>query len=292
MNHNAVKNEILTGQWAMSPEGFFLLGNIIKSITSGEFVEHKKVEAIDALSFFNESSQQIRPRDISEIPEGSVAVVNLVGPIMRYGSYYALGAEEVVAQFDFIENHSNILGSVLNTNGPGGSVDSINPFKDFAKRKKKPIIGLMNASLSMHRWIPDVICDYQMAENNLTARMGSVGIVSAYTDAEKYYAKMGIIFEEVYPLESLHKSEIWRTMKKDKKKGKEMLRKQHLSPLAIAFQNDVKAAHPNLLLSEEGVITGRTFGADDAVRINMIDSIGSMQEAMDRVRMLAEVSSI
>lgn len=292
MNHNAVKNEILSGQWAMSPEGFFLLGTIIKSITSGEYIEHKKVEAIDALSFFNENSQQIRPRDVSEIPEGSVAVVNMVGPIMRYGSYYSLGAEDVVAQLDFVENQKNILGSVLNTNGPGGSVDSINPFKAFAKRKKKPIVGLMNASLSMHRWIPDVICDYQIAENNVTARMGSVGVVSTWTDVEKYYADMGIFFEEVYPPESPYKNEISRAMKKDKKKGKEMLRTQHLSPMAIKFQDDVKAAHPNLLLTEEGVIKGRTFSADDAVRINMIDGIGSIEDAMARVRMLSEVYSI
>ena len=70
-------------------------------------------------------------------------------------------------------------------------------------------------------------------------------------------------------------------------KGKELLRTQHLSPMAIKFQNAVKAAHPNLL-EEEGVLTGRTFSADDSIRVGFINGKGNMKDAMQVAKALAE----
>ena len=291
MTPNIILNEIMTSQWMMSRDGFFQLATVIKSITEGNFKDKPKVDAINALTFFNEDQVRIYPRSVAEIPEGTIAKVNLIGPIMRYGSWWVLGADEIVSQLVFADNTPNIIGTLLYVNGPGGTVNSINPFKDFAKTKKKPIIGLMDASLSMHRWIPDVVCDYQMADNTITSRFGSIGVVASWMDATKYYEDLGIKIEEVYPDESKHKNEIWRTMKKNPKKGKEMLKKMQLSPLAIAFQNDVKKAHPNLL-KEEGVLTGRTFTAEDAVRIGMINSIGTITDAINKLKMMAEMSSI
>src|SRR5690606_21666990 len=128
----------------------------------------------------------------------------------------------------------------------GGSVAAIPPFLDFAKRKRKPIVGLCDASLSLHRWIPDAVCDYQIAENDICARFGSVGVVSSWMDATKYYEEMGVKIHEVYPKESEHKNEVWRMIQEDEEKGKQLLRDQHLSPMAIKFQDAVRKAHPNL----------------------------------------------
>ena len=61
--------------------------------------------------------------------------------------------------------------------------------------------------------------------------------------------------------------------------------------MAIKFQEAVKAAHPNLI-EEEGVLTGRTFGTEDAIRIGMINKQGNMIEAMQVANALAEAYSI
>ena len=106
-------------------------------------------------------------------------------------------------------------------------------------------------------------------------------------DATKYYEELGIKIHEVYPKESAHKNEVWRLMQEDEEKGKELLRTQHLSPMAIKFQNAVKAAHPNLL-EEEGVLTGRTFSADDSIRVGFINGKGNMKDAMQVAKALAE----
>ena len=287
-----VLNEILTGQWLMSFSGLLQLGHFFKTITANDASESKETDrSANLLSIYNENYERIAPRNVSEIPEGSVAMINAIGPMMKYGNYWMLGANEIIAQLDFVNNLQNISAIVIYIDGPGGAVSAISPFIDFAKRKKKPIVALCDASLSLHRWIPDAIADVQMADNNISARFGSIGVVSSWMDATKYYEEMGVKIYEVYPEESKHKNEVWRAIQEDEEKGKQMLRDMHLSPMAKQFQAAVRKAHPNLL-EEEGVLTGRTFSADDAVRLNMINRVGSIKEAMQVAKALAEAHKL
>ena len=292
LDNQSVLNEILTGHWLISHSGLLQLGHFFKTVSKGKAPKSKKTDRSEnLLSFYNENYERIAPRNIAEIPEGSIAVVNIIGPLMKYGGYWMLGANEIIYQLDFVNNLPNVSAIIVVVDGPGGSVSAIAPFIEFSKRKKKPIVAVCDASLSLHRWIPDAIADYQMADNNISARFGSIGVVSSWMDATKYYEAMGVKLQEVYPEESEHKNEIWRAIQEDEEKGKEMLRKMHLSPMAQKFQAAVKQAHPNLL-EEEGVLSGRTFGADEAVRLNMINRVGSIKEAMQVAKALAEAYSL
>lgn len=292
VDNRTVLNEILTGQWLISYSGLLQLGHLFTNLDpKAETDSKEKDRSAQLLSFYDKDYNAIRPGNSSEIPEGSIAVVNIVGPMTKYSSWWMLGANEIIYQLDFLNNVSNVAAIVVYVDGPGGSVAAIPAFIDFAKRKKKPIVALCDASLSLHRWIPDAIADYQMAENNICARFGSVGVVSSWMDAKKYYEEMGVKVHEVYPDESAHKNEIWRAIQDDEEKGKQMLKTMHLSPMAQKFQEAVRAAHPNLK-EEEGVLTGRTFGTDDAIRIGMINKQGNMMEAMQVAKALAEAYSI
>jgi len=292
LDNRTVLNEILTGHWFMSYAGLLQLGFMIHKIESNSSAKQKQQDRSDSLlSFYNDSYQRIAPKMVSEIPEGSIAVVNIVGGMMKYGSEWMLGANEVVYQLDFLNNTKNVAAIVVYVDGPGGSTAAISPFIDFAKRKRKPIVALCDTSLSLHRWIPDAIADYQMADNNISALFGSVGVMSSWMDAKKYYENLGITFHAEYPDESPHKNELHRAIEEDEEKGKKMLRDKHLSPMAQKFQAAVRAAHPNLK-EEEGVLTGRTFGTDDAIRIGFINKQGNMMEAMQVAKALAEAYSI
>ena len=291
IDNNTVLNEIMNDQWLMSHSGLVKLHYLINNLKTVAKSSSDEKEERQLLSFYNEDYVRISPRSIEEIPEGTTATINIVGPMAKYSSWWMLGANEVIWQLDFLNNIQNVKAIICYIDGPGGSVAAIPSFIDFAKRKKKPIVALCDASLSLHRWIPDAIADYQMADNDISARFGSVGVVSSWMDATKYYEDMGVKIHEVYPDESKHKNEVWRAIQEDEKKGKEMLKKMHLSPMAIKFQEAVKAAHPNLL-EEEGVLTGRTFGTEDAIRIGMINKQGNMMEAMQIASALAEAYSI
>ncbi|MDC7994454.1 S49 family peptidase [Altibacter sp. HG106] len=290
LTNSQVLHEIMHEEWLMNFSSWLQLRDYMeKVVASGAQQSRKKQEGVTALDFYSDDLKKIRPERISDIPEGSVAVVKMVGPMMKYWSWWFQGADEVVAQLDFANDLQNIACIIAVIDGPGGAVSAIPPFIDFARRKKKPIVALMDQSLSLHRWIPDAIADHQMADNDIVSRFGSIGVMSSWMYLGKYYEDLKIVMEEVYPEESKHKNEVWRLYKEDPEKGKALLRKMRLAPMAQKFQGAVKAAHPNLI-EEEGVLTGRTFSAEDAVRINMIDSIGNMEEAMSMGLALAELS--
>lgn len=286
----AIITEIIHGQWLMSQQGLLRFREIMESFKNGQPQIKEEDRKSKMLSIYNEDLQRINPRDTSEIPEGSIGVVNCIGVLMKYGSWWTWGADEIVYQLDFLNNLQNVTAIILVVDGPGGSVAALPPFMDFAKRKRKPIVGWCDASLSLHRAIPDVVCDYQLAQNDFCAKFGSVGVVSSWRDFSKYHEDLGIVDHEVYADESSHKNEIWRKLKEDEKAGKQMLKDRELSPMALQFQDIVKKAHPNLI-QEEGVLSGRVFGADEAIRLNMINGKGSLEDAMRIAKGFAEVYS-
>ena len=279
-------DEMVKGEWLMSLRHLYAYKHHLTSLNTPAVKERKAPEAL--MGFFTEGGQRLAPRNSSEIPEGSIAMIPVRGAMVKYWNWYWQSAEEVVSQLDWANNHPNIKAIILDIDGPGGSVSSIPLFLDFATRKRKPVIALMDNSLSLHRWIPDAVADYQIASNTISARCGSVGVVSSWLDVTKYYEDMGIFEKSVYPEESAHKNEIWRKMKEDEEAGKQLLADRHLRPTAIAFKAAVKAAHPNLL-EEEGVLSGRTYGAEDALRIGFIDAIGNLDAAMQMANILTEV---
>jgi protease-4 len=288
LSNVTVLNAILTDQWLMSHTGLLQMGHFFKSITEkGEASKSEADRSEGLLNFYNDDDERIHPSNIGEIPEGSIAHIRMIGPMMKYGNWWMVGADEIIWQLDFVNRLQNVVAIVVEIDGPGGAVSAIPPFIEFAKRKNKPIVALCDSSLSLHRWIPDAIADYQMADNNISARFGSVGVVSSWMDISKYYEELGVKIFEVYPEESEHKNEIWRTIQDDEEKGLQMLREMHLSPMAIQFQDAVKKAHPNLV-EEEGVLTGRTFSTEDAIRVGMINKQGSMKEAMQIAKALAD----
>ena len=287
MNINTLLYELTHSEWLMDLR---YIHQLKASITKLGEPKGKEKEEPKIISFFNEDFSEIRPREIADIPKGSIAVINVVGGMMKYRNWYMQGADQVIRELDFANNLSNISAIVMIGDGPGGAVSAIPLFIEFAKRKRKPIVTIFDTSLSLHYWIPCAISDHMMASNTISSRFGSVGVVNSWTDLSGYWESLGIKEHEVYPEESKHKNEIWRKLKENEKDGKKMLIERHLKPIALKFQAGVKLARPNLV-EAEGVLTGRTFGSEEALEYRMIDSIGTMQEAMQKAQMLAEIST-
>lgn len=286
--HAAVLSQLLTDQWLMSYEQLMhLVAHMHRLTSAGDTLEREEKPIIESMNFYNEDMQRINPGSVGDIPQGSIAEVKIVGPLMKYWNWYYQGADEVVAQLDYANRLTNVSAIIANIDGPGGQASAIPPFIEFGKRKQKPVIALIDRSLSLHKWVADAIADHQMADNNITARIGSIGVVSSWVNAKKYYEEMGIIFEEVYSDLSGHKNEFWRLFEQDPEKAKELLRERELNPMAKQFQDFVRSKHQNLKEDTEGLLTGRTFNAEDAVSHGIIHSIGNMKQAMLLAQTLA-----
>lgn len=290
INHLAL--EIQRGLWAISPEALNVFGPLAYQIVTGTnelTTENMKPES--CLAFYDSNLSRIKPdKDgFHEIPEGSIAVVDMIGVLVKYGDWCTYGAEDIVLALEIADNHPNIIGTILKIDGPGGSVSSVGPFVEFGKNKKKPIVGLYDQACSAHLWTMLAVCDHVMADNNISSQIGSIGVVLSWVDNKKYLEGLGYEFHEVYPEESKHKNEAVRLAMEGKY---DMIKNEMLSPMAIQFQNYVKSKRPNLKTNVSGVLTGKTFFAEEALELGFIDSIGSMKAAREMITILSEMNTI
>ena len=293
MKVNNLISEIIRGQWLMQPQYLSGMGHIVSKILAGEDVEFNGVQN-SLIKLYDRNGDMIQGEYLTNgwgqivkagftIPEGSYAMVNMMGPVIKYGDMCTYGADEIVSALNNVNSLANIKGIIMNIDGPGGAVSAIGPFLQFAKNKQKPIVGLIDMAASLHYWTAVSVCDYLMVDNNVSSMVGSVGVVVSFADTKPYYEEMGIKFHEIYPPESKDKNLSFR---KALEGDYDTIIAEHLSPIAQKFQNAVRAGRPNLK-EADGVLSGRTFFAEEALEYGMIDGIGDLQAAMNIVDRLA-----
>lgn len=268
----------------MQPQYVAGMGHIVSQILAGEEVSFDRYTDM-LTTIVGPERETIRTDEDGniDIPDGSYAIVNMKGPVIKYGDWCNWGADEITRALYKMNSIPAIKGIILDTDGPGGSVSAIGPFLEFAKNKQKPVVALIDMAASLHYWTTVAVSDHMMVDNNVSAMVGSVGVVISFADTKPYYEEKGIVFHEIYPPESEDKNLSFRNaLDGDYKK----IIEEHLSPLARKFQNAVRSGRPNLK-EKEGVLTGKTFYAEEALDLGMIDSIGSMTAAMDEVDRLA-----
>lgn len=287
MKVNPLLMDVARGEWFMSFSGMQVFAPIAHKILTGQEVvlEHNEPKAF--FSIVDDNGKKVSPdaNGVINAPKGSVAIVNMIGPVLKYGDWCTYGADEIVKALWLSDQNPNVLGTVVYQDGPGGAVSAAGPFVDFGIRKTKRVEVVADQSASLHYWAACAMGDHISADNNISAMFGSVGIVTSFADNRKYLENLGYVFHEIYPDESQHKNEAFRLALEGKY---DLIKKEHMSPIAIQFQNAVRAARPNLK-EEVGVLTGKTFGADKALEYGMIDSIGNISDAIQRIHVNAEL---
>jgi protease-4 len=285
MKINKLINELAKGTWCIEPSALDVWGVFVAKLLARENVT-SPLEKLDALvNIYDQKANRLQMQEGQKIPKGSVAVVDMIGPMIKYGDWCTYGADEIANALYALDENQNVEAIILNIDGPGGSVSAIAPFVDYGKNKTKPVVALYDQCCSAHLYSAYAMADHVMAVNDISATIGSIGVMVSWKDNREYLEKQGYKFHEVYPAESEHKNEAFRLALEG---NYDMIKEEMLSPLAINFQKAVKKARPNLI-EEKGVLTGKTFFANEALRLNMIDSIGSMRQAVQVALGLAEI---
>ncbi|MBW3519519.1 S49 family peptidase [Flavobacterium sp. NKUCC04_CG] len=290
MKTNTLVMELLRGIWALQVEALPIYGPLAYRFlfenSTDEFVKPQSLFTV-----FDSNFQAVKAAKNEKItiPKDSIAVVDAIGLLTKYGDICSYGALDIVRALDFANQHPNIIGTVLNVDGPGGSIAAIGPLVEFGKRKTKPVVGLCDQACSAHLFGMLAVSDYIMADNNISAQIGSIGVMLSWMDNKKYLESIGYEFHQVYPDESKHKNESVRLAQEGKY---EMIKKEMLSPKAIQFQDFVKEKRPRLKANHPGLLTGKSFGAEEALQLQLIDRIGSMGEAMEMAKYLSELQHI
>lgn len=272
---------ITNGIWLIDTQTAEQLGPHVASVLAGEKFWNDKHKASHEIlivepnnSFFSNSS--------SSAKSGSIAVINISGPIMKYDNCGDPGSQTYEGLIQQAGSNPNIKGLIFTIDSGGGTVAGTQSLANVIKSIDKPTVTLVEDLMcSAAYWIGSS-ADYILA-NTDTARIGSIGTMISFSDMQPVWEAQGAKFHEVYATASTAKnSDI-----ADARKGKyDNLIKNTLDPLNNVFMDSVKANRGDKLVADK-TLNGQVYTASDATKYGLIDGIGNLQDAINKINELA-----
>jgi len=178
-----------------------------------------------------------------------------------------------------------IAGTILFVNTPGGTASSIIQLEDAMRNRTKKSVALIDYQCCSGGIYAASFCDEIYAMNRV-CEVGSIGTYAQFINDSEALKKWGYKIEQIYPPESKYKN----LPEREAIDGKpDRIIKEQLTPFAIHFQSIIKDNRRKLNLSEEGILEGKVFYAYDAVSNGLIDGLMNMEQAVKRVKELANI---
>lgn len=297
MSYPYLLSEILRGAWMIDAQTSLSFAPFLMQLTEGKALQNLTEEKGKLTSQVVTANGEIFPVAASnsemdgsiydEAPEGSVAMIGLSGTMLKRGTFCSWGTMEIAQKLWEAHNHKNIDGIVFDIDSGGGAVNSIAPLTYFMENRSKPLVGLGDVMGSAALFSISK-ADHIMASNTISAMFGSIGVMANWMDVQPYYEKLGVKFHSIKSDLSEDKNEAFELALQGKY---ELIKKEMLNPMALAFQEYVKAARGSKLkLDTPGLLTGKMFFANDALECGLIDSIGDKAKAIEKVLELADIN--
>lgn len=218
-------------------------------------------------------------------PEGSKAVIPIKGVLLKDDQddgcgYFVAGTKTISNRIREADQHKNINGIILNIDSPGGSVDGIQALADTIKNTQKPVIAFVDGMAASAGYFAASAADYIMLENE-SISAGCIGTQISIMDTQPYLEALGVKFHDIVSNLSPDKNaDFTKALEGDY----EPILKNTLDPLAKLFQDYVKSSRPNI---DKSALTGKMYFATDALKLNLIDEIGSFERAVQKLDELA-----
>jgi len=177
----------------------------------------------------------------------------------------------------------SIKGIVLQIDSPGGAVDGTQQLANKIKSSAKPIVAFVNGKMaSAAMWFGSA-ASARIASAN-TDVIGSIGTMASWKDRSKMESTMGVVTHQVFATASTAKNLEMRATQGDAPDYQPLI-DNILDPTNQEFIDSVKSNIPNV---NEQVFTGAIYLAKDALKMGLIDKIGSFSDAVKMVAKLAD----
>ena len=221
--------------------------------------------------------------------ENTVAVVNILGPIIDgYQTSGAASGDNISALFDKALKNDQIKAMVVRVNTPGGSVFASELIRDAlirVREKNIPIVTSMGGVAASGGYWVAASTDYIFAED-LTIT-GSIGVASVIFNAEETFNKIGLNEDGV---SSSVFSDTYRGIYSKRPDERLInLNKIIIQNIYDKFINLVSEGRNISIEDVNKLAKGQVWIGKDALKFNLIDEIGSLNDAIEKAASLAEI---
>lgn len=290
MAFNHTLSAILRGTWLLDKQWADAQMPMILSFLKGEAIDfgtdERTEDSTPQLLSTNLAKSvniySVRPyTDIQDIPQGSLVMVSMSGPMVKRGGYCSYGMTDQAQLISRLSKADNIDGIILNIDSPGGEASGTAMLSDAIKNasQRKPIVAIIDDGMaaSAAMWIASAASEIYVTQ--ATDQVGSIGVYTKIADWNSYYKDaLKLNVQDIYAPQSTDKNKDYR----DAISGNTTAVEEDLSVLADQFISSV-ARNRSGKIKGDSWKTGKMFYAKDAVKIGLIDGIKTFDQVVNRM---------
>jgi len=197
----------------------------------------------------------------------------IVGIIRLEDAIYSYSAREMITQINYAIEHPEVRAVVIAFDSPGGTVvDTEAVYMELARlREKKPVVIAINGMAASGAYYLSANSDYIYAKP--TSLVGNIGVIG-------YLPSTPMIFEEII---STGPYKLWGSPRDTDMRQIEMI-KQGFHQAVTLGRGDRLNVETDILLS------GQIWPGMEALRLGLIDGLGTENDAFDKAAELARIS--
>lgn len=213
-----------------------------------------------------------------EIKNPNLAIVKIDGEI--------LNIEEILDNIDQAQKDEHIKGILLQVDSPGGALAPSIELSLAIKRlaEKKPVVAYAAGNMTSGSYYASIWSNYIIA--NPGAFVGSIGVLFQSANIAELAKKLGISEQTITAGEYKQMGTFtreWTPKEKEALKGL-------INDAYDLFVKDVATARALNLAKPNDFANAQVFIASKALSIHLIDEVGSINDAKEKVAELAHVA--
>jgi len=243
-----------------------IVGNVVSEKT-----EQERIEAVTSIQANANVDSQTN----------KVVVLDFNQPVVKYTYGGWLGTQSYINILNSYLNDPTVAGIVLKIDSGGGQVYGTGEFYDFLKDTSKPIVAYTGGYLCSAAYYMAAPLAWIVANKRADA-IGSIGAYATIVDSNGIYEHFGAKVHTMYASKSKGKNSAYREVIENS--NYEPYIKEELDPIVEDFIADMKAVRPQL--SEE-VFDGSAWNGANSLDKGLVDELGTLQTAIDKVFALA-----
>ena len=197
----------------------------------------------------------------------------VIGLIYLNDSIYAYSARDMISQLDYARQHPEVRAVVLVMDSPGGTVvDTEAIYLELARlRQSKPVVTMAQGMIASGAFYLSVGTDYVVA--GPSAIIGNVGVVSQLPPPPEVYENLA----------STGPYKLFGSSRDAQLRSMEAIKQAFLQAVQLGRGE-------RLQIGPQRLLTGEIWLGTEALRMGLVDEVGSVSQSVERAADLARVA--
>lgn len=284
MQYSFIK-DLVEGVWMIHPNAASVWLPLLQGALSGLNFE-REAESFPPYMVSSKNGAIIQSGTGNQSEASLVYVTSLRGVTLKHDAPCGpVGTRTIAQRLLEADKQKNILGHILVTESGGGQAGAVAELSDAISKLTKPIVAWVDGMSASAAYYINSYCGHIMVSRG-TDQIGCIGTMISFEGFPKFSKSLdGKVTARIYADDATEKNDEYESALEGNFK---LMKERVLNPHNDKFVSDIKNNRKGVLPE---LLKGRTYYASDVLG-TLIDSIGSFEDAINKVKEMAADNSV